>query len=209
MNWKYQNSFHFRLKRFLKFWCIREPEWDPSTLLYMNGEGHIPKIPPLEPFAMAPGINFTYILVLLFCTKVFCADSLYLQFVFVSFWQKHTGEKAACRTLVKLTTPGVKNSSLTVVVSAYIKICDFLLHHLYSTYFLKMEDNRYGRCRDNLQGQREMAGELSKNVQKAVKQQQLKNKKNAIKVGKWSERPGVNFNIKFILTTVLKKARSF
>ncbi len=51
------------------------------------------------------------------------------------------------------------------------------------------------RCRDNLNGQREMAGELSKNVQKAVKEEQLKNKKNAVKVGKWSERPGDLFKL--------------
>ncbi len=143
-NCKYQISLHFRMKRFLKFWCIREPEWDPSTLLYMDGQGPIPKIPPLEPFAMAPD---------------------------------------------------VKNSSLSSIVSAYIKMCDFLLNHLYATYFLKMDDNRYSRCRDNLQGQREMATEVSKNVQKEVKRQQLKNKKNALKVGKWSERPDDLFKL--------------
>jgi hypothetical protein len=110
----------------------------------MDGQGPIPKIPPLEPFAMAPD---------------------------------------------------VKNSSLSSIVSAYIKMCDFLLNHLYATYFLKMDDNRYSRCRDNLQGQREMATEVSKNVQKEVKRQQLKNKKNALKVGKWSERPDDLFKL--------------
>ena len=126
------------MRRFLKFWCIREPDWDPSTLLYMDGDGPIPKIPPLEPFAMAPG---------------------------------------------------VKLSSLTSVISAYQKMCDYLQSHLYTKYFLKMDDVRYGRCRDNLKGQREMGAELSKNVQKEVSMQKRKNKQNAVKVGKWSERP--------------------
>jgi len=40
----------------------------------------------------------------LFCTKVFCAAFLYLQFGFVIFWQKNISEKAARKTLVKLTT---------------------------------------------------------------------------------------------------------
>jgi hypothetical protein len=39
----------------------------------------------------------------LFCTKVFCADFLFLQFVFVIFWQKKIGEKTAREMLVKLT----------------------------------------------------------------------------------------------------------
>ena len=39
----------------------------------------------------------------LFCTKVFCVDFLYWQFVFVFFWQKDIGEKDVCAILVKLT----------------------------------------------------------------------------------------------------------
>ena len=41
----------------------------------------------------------------LFCTKVFCAAFMCLQFGFVIFWQKDFGAKAAHKMLVKLT-PG-------------------------------------------------------------------------------------------------------
>jgi hypothetical protein len=40
------------MKRFFKFWCKKQPDWNPSCLLHMDGDGPIPKIPPLEPFAM-------------------------------------------------------------------------------------------------------------------------------------------------------------
>ena len=128
----------FSMRRFLKFWCIREPEWDPSTLLYMDGNGPIPKLPPLEPFAMAPDVKATVMI---------------------------------------------------QVISAYQKLCDYLQSHLYSKYFLNMDDIRYGRCQDNLKGQKEMGAELAKNVQKEISQQKCRNRKNAVKVGKWSERP--------------------
>ncbi len=39
----------------------------------------------------------------LFCTKVFCAALMCLQFGFVIFWQKDFGTKAAHKMLVKLT----------------------------------------------------------------------------------------------------------
>jgi len=38
-----------------------------------------------------------------FCTKVFCADFIYLQFGFVIFLQKNIGAKAHCKMLVELT----------------------------------------------------------------------------------------------------------
>ena len=40
--------------------------------------------------------------------KVFCEDFLYLQLVFVIFWQKKIGEKAAPKMLVKLTAVSAK-----------------------------------------------------------------------------------------------------
>ena len=40
----------------------------------------------------------------LFCTKVFFAAFLYLQFGFVIFWQKEIGAKDVHKILVKLTT---------------------------------------------------------------------------------------------------------
>jgi hypothetical protein len=55
-----------------------------------------------------------------------------------------------------------------MVISAYNKMVDFLISHLYSTCFLKMDDIRYGRCRDNLKGQKEMATEISKKNAKKV-----------------------------------------
>ncbi len=42
----------------------------------------------------------------LFCTKVFCATALCLQFGFVIFWRKDFGTKAAHKMLVKLTPGG-------------------------------------------------------------------------------------------------------
>jgi len=38
-----------------------------------------------------------------FCAKMLCAAFLYLQFDFVTFWQKKIGEKAACKMLMKFT----------------------------------------------------------------------------------------------------------
>jgi hypothetical protein len=40
----------------------------------------------------------------IFCTKVFCAAFMYLQFGFVIFWRKDFGAKAADKMLVKLTS---------------------------------------------------------------------------------------------------------
>jgi len=42
----------------------------------------------------------------LFCTKVFCAALMCLQFGFVIFWRKDFGAKAAHEMLVKLTPGG-------------------------------------------------------------------------------------------------------
>ena len=53
-------------------------------------------------------------------------------------------------------------------ISAYQKLCDFLISHLYTTCFLKMDDTRYGRCRDNLKGQREMVKLMSRKVRVEV-----------------------------------------
>jgi len=39
----------------------------------------------------------------LFCTKVFCAAFLLLQFGYVTFWHKNIGAKAAHKILIKLT----------------------------------------------------------------------------------------------------------
>jgi len=50
-----------------------------------------------------PSVNFTNILRASFCTKVFCAAFMGLQFGFVIFWQNDFGAKAAHKMLVKLT----------------------------------------------------------------------------------------------------------
>jgi hypothetical protein len=47
----------------------------------------------------------------LFCTKVFCAAFMCLQFEFVIFWRKDLGTKAAHKMLVKLT-PGRQRKRL-------------------------------------------------------------------------------------------------
>jgi hypothetical protein len=52
---------------------------------------------------LVPGVNFTNILQAAFCTKVFCAAFMCLQFGFVMFWRKDFGAKAAHKMLVKLT----------------------------------------------------------------------------------------------------------
>ena len=44
-----------------------------------------------------------------FCTKVFCAAFMCLQFGFVIFWQKEIGAKTAHKMLVKLTTEEKKD----------------------------------------------------------------------------------------------------
>ena len=55
-----------------------------------------------------------------------------------------------------------------MIISAYQKLCDFLVSNLYATCFNKMDDIRYGRCKDNLRGQKDMAGEMSKNLRTEV-----------------------------------------
>ncbi len=45
----------------------------------------------------------------LFCTKVFCAALMCLQFGFVIFWQKDFGTKAAHKMLAKLTPEDIEN----------------------------------------------------------------------------------------------------
>ena len=47
-----RKTYFCAMRRFFRFWVRKRPDWDPSSLLHMNGEGPIPKIPPLEPFAM-------------------------------------------------------------------------------------------------------------------------------------------------------------
>jgi hypothetical protein len=39
---------------------------------------------------------------------------------------------------------------------------------LYATCFLKMDDVRYGRCRDNIKGQKEMTSEIARNNRQLV-----------------------------------------
>jgi hypothetical protein len=56
---------------------------------------------------LTASVNFTNILQAAFCTKVFCAAFMCLQFGFVSFWRKDFGAKAAHKKLAKLT-PGDK-----------------------------------------------------------------------------------------------------
>ena len=50
------------MKRFFKYWIRKKLDWNPSCLLEMNCEGPIPKIPPLEPFALddVPASRFAF-----------------------------------------------------------------------------------------------------------------------------------------------------
>ena len=52
---------------------------------------------------LTQSVNFTNILQQFFCTKVFCEPFMYLQFVFVIFWQKKIGLKYHVNEIVKLT----------------------------------------------------------------------------------------------------------
>jgi hypothetical protein len=54
-------------------------------------------------FNSHPGVNFNNALRTPFCTKVFCAAFLYLQFGFVTFCGKNISAKAVCKMLAKLT----------------------------------------------------------------------------------------------------------
>jgi hypothetical protein len=55
---------------------------------------------------LIPEVNFTNILRDAFCTKVFCAAFMCLQFGFVIFWQKDFGAKAAHKMFMKLIPGG-------------------------------------------------------------------------------------------------------
>jgi len=55
---------------------------------------------------LTPVVNFTNILRAAFLHERFCAALMCLQFMFVIFWRKDFGAKAAHKMLVKLT-PGV------------------------------------------------------------------------------------------------------
>ncbi len=46
--------------------------------------------------------------------KVFYSAFLFIKFVFIIFWQKEIGTKAASKLLMQLTTVGVKNRIFTV-----------------------------------------------------------------------------------------------
>ena len=75
---------------------------------------------PLE----SPGVNFTNILRVAFCTKVFCTVFLLLQFGFEFFWQKNIVAKDACKMLMKLTI-GIEGKK---AVGLYLKI--FIIHQM-------------------------------------------------------------------------------
>ena len=131
------------------------PDWDPTTLLFMNEEGPIPKLPPLETFTQCAKLPLT---------------------------------------------------SISGIVSGFAKFCDFLISHLYTNYFVKMEDARYNRCRENLMGQKEMSRELYKKAKSGVVQTKRKRKQIAIRIGKWSERPEELFRLmaKFSTLEIIK-----
>ncbi len=61
------------------------------------------------------GVNFSKILCATFCTKVFFAAFLELQFGFVIFWHKNIGAKAAYKMLMKLTTGRMEKSVIEVI----------------------------------------------------------------------------------------------
>ena len=58
--------------------------------------------------------------------------------------------------------------SLGAVISAYQKLCDFLISHLYATCFGKMSGLRYSKYRNLLKIQREQAEELKKSMKTEV-----------------------------------------
>ena len=61
---------------------------------------------------------------------------------------------------------------MSTIIAAYQKMCDFLISQLYSTSFLKMDDVRYSRCRENIKGQKELASELGRNIRVKVSSRQ-------------------------------------
>ena len=140
---------------FLTFRCKLEMNWDPTSLLFMNEEGPIPKLPPLETFA---------------------------------------------------TSHRVAASSVSHLVCAFQKFCEFLLSHMYTNYFITMDDVRYNRCRENLKGQKQMALEVSRKAKTQSNIQSLKKKKDACRNGNWSERPEDLFRLmaKFASLDVVK-----
>jgi hypothetical protein len=105
-----------------------------------------------------------------------------------------------------IKSKGVQKSSINNLVCGYQKFCDFLLSHLYTSYFLTMDDVRYNRCRENLKGQRLMALEISKKNRADYNMQYVKRKKLAARNGSWSERPEDLFRLmaKFATLDVVK-----
>ncbi len=84
----------------------------------------------------------------LFCTKVFCAAFICLQFGFVIFWRKSFGAKAAHKMLVKLT-PGRDGGLLCswfrdeqYKFEAYLVVSDFVQRKV-----LDLNERRRTRCR--------------------------------------------------------------
>ena len=72
----YGNQMFFSASQFFQ-WKV-----DIKLLLF--------SIPKLK---LLPNVNFTNILWAAFCAKMCCVAFLYLQFVFVIFWQKEIGRK--------------------------------------------------------------------------------------------------------------------
>jgi len=79
----------------------------------------------------SPGVNFNNILRALFCTKVFWADFLYLQFGLVNFCQKNIFTKTARKTFVKSTTGCAWSVSLRMRRTVVLSI-DVLQHRFSS-----------------------------------------------------------------------------
>jgi len=80
----------------------------------INHKGHLKQ----------PVVNFINILARIFCMKVLCTAFLYLQFGFVTFWQKYIGRKSACKMLMKLTPSLTKCKSTNILrIAENVSLC--------------------------------------------------------------------------------------
>ena len=96
-----------------------------------NGYFFVTRVVLYIPHVLLVSISATFYKQL-FCTKAFCAAFLYLQFVFVIFWQKEIGAKAACKVLVKLTSFCTHTfSCFLILFRTSASTLDFLLKSVY------------------------------------------------------------------------------
>jgi len=80
----------------------------------INHKGHLKQ----------PVVNFINILAHSFCMKVLCTAFPYLQFGFVTFWQKYIGRKSARKMLMKLTPTLTKCKSTNMLrIAENVPLC--------------------------------------------------------------------------------------